>query len=506
MSCEGALLLIDASQGVEAQTVANMYLALEYDLEIVPVINKIDLPAADVERAREEISEDLGLDPYEAVLASAKLGQGIDEILEAIVQRLPAPEGDPAVPLQALIFDAQYDPYRGVVMLCRVRQGTLRAGQTLRLMHTGKEYDVEEVGLLRLKKDKRNQLAAGTVGYVIAGIKTVRDIAIGDTITDAEQPAGEPLPGYKEARPVVFSSIYPVSTEEYEDLGKALDKLALNDAALTYEKDSSSALGFGYRCGFLGLLHLDVVQERLRREYDLSLILSAPSVRYHVRLSSGEDLEVDNPSLYPHPSEIESATEPFIKAAVMMPERYIGAVMELCRDRRGVNTTFHYLAQGRVELTSELPLAEVLFDFYDRLKSVTQGYGSFDYDILDYRPTDLVKVDILVNGDPVDALAQLVHREKARPRALHYCERLADTIPKQQFKVAIQGAIGGTIIARTTITPFRKDVTARCYGGDITRKRKLLEKQREGKKRMKRVGSIDIPQSAFVAVLKTDVD
>ena len=506
MSCEGALLLVDASQGVEAQTVANLYLALEYDLEIVPVINKIDLPAADVERAREEISEDLGLDPYEAVLASAKLGQGIDEILEAIVQRLPAPKGDPEAPLQALIFDAQYDIYRGVVMLCRVRQGTLRAGQTVRLMHTGKEYEVEEVGLLRLKKDKRNELAAGAVGYVIAGIKTVRDIAIGDTITDAEQPAAEPLPGYKEAKPVVFSSIYPVSTEEYEDLGKALDKLALNDAALTYEKDSSSALGFGFRCGFLGLLHLDVVQERLRREYDLSLILSAPSVRYRVRLSSGEELKVDNPSLFPDPSEIDSATEPYIKASVMMPERYIGAVMELCRERRGVNTTFHYLAQGRVELTSEMPLAEVLFDFYDRLKSVTQGYGSFDYEVLDYRPTDLVKVDILVNGDAVDALAQLVHRDKARQRALHYCERLAETIPKQQFKIAIQGAIGGNIIARTTINPFRKDVTAKCYGGDITRKRKLLEKQNEGKKRMKRVGSVEIPQSAFVAVLKTDVD
>ena len=506
MSCEGALLLVDASQGVEAQTVANLYLALEYDLEVVPVINKIDLPAADVERAREEISEDLGLDPYEAVLASAKLGQGIDEILEAIVQRLPAPKGDPEAPLQALIFDAQYDIYRGVVLLCRVRQGTLRAGQRLRLMHTGKEYEAEEVGLLRLKKDKRNELSAGSVGYAIAGIKTVRDIAIGDTITDAAEPADTPLPGYKEAKPVVFSSIYPVSTEEYEDLGKALDKLALNDAALTYEKDSSSALGFGYRCGFLGLLHLDVVQERLRREYDLSLILSAPSVRYRIRLSNGEQLKVDNPSLYPDPSEIDCSTEPFIKSSVMMPERYIGAVMELCRERRGLNTTFHYLSQGRVELTSEMPLAEVLFDFYDRLKSVTQGYGSFDYDVLDYRATELVKVDILVNGEAVDALAQLVHRDKARQRAMHYCERLAETIPKQQFKIAVQGAIGGTIIARSTINSFRKDVTARCYGGDITRKRKLLERQREGKKRMKRVGSIDIPQSAFVAVLKTDVD
>jgi GTP-binding protein LepA len=506
MSCEGALLLVDASQGVEAQTVANLYLALEYDLELVPVINKIDLPAADIERVREEIAEDLGLDPYEAVLCSAKQGTGIDEVLEAIVQRLPPPAGDPGSPLQALIFDAQYDSYRGVVLLVRVREGTLRAGQTLRLMHTGKEYEVEEVGLLRLKKMRRNELAAGAVGYVIAGIKTVRDIAIGDTNTDAERPASAPLPGYKEAKPVVFSSIYPVSTDDYEDLAKALDKLALNDAALTFEKDSSSALGFGFRCGFLGLLHLDVVQERLRREYDLSLILSAPSVRYHMLLASGEEIAVDNPSLYPDPAEIESASEPFIKASVMMPERYIGVVMELCRERRGEETSFGYLAVGRVELTSELPLGEVLFDFYDRLKSVTQGYGSFDYELIDYRPTDLVKVDILVNGEPVDALAQLVHRDKARARALHYCERLAETIPRQQFKIAIQGAIGGKIIARTTINAYRKDVTAKCYGGDITRKRKLLEKQREGKKRMKRVGSIDIPQSAFVAVLKTDVD
>ncbi len=506
MSCEGALLLVDASQGVEAQTVANLYLALEYDLEVVPVINKIDLPAADVERVREEISEDLGLDPYEAILCSAKKGQGIDEVLEAIVRRLPPPQGDPEAPLQALIFDAQYDVYRGVVMLVRVRQGTLRPGQTLRLMHTGKEYEVEEVGLLRLKKVQRDALQAGAVGYVIAGIKTVRDIAIGDTITDSERPAAEPLPGYKEAKPVVFSSIYPVSTDDYEDLAKALDKLALNDAALTYEKDSSSALGFGFRCGFLGLLHLDVVQERLRREYDLSLILSAPSVRYEIELAGGELIEVDNPSLYPDPAQIEGSSEPYIKAAIMMPERYIGAVMELCRERRGENTTFHYLAVGRVELVSELPLAEVLFDFYDRLKSVTQGYGSFDYEMLDYRPSKLVKVDILINGDPVDALAQLVHEEKARARALHYCERLAETIPKQQFKIAIQGAIGGKIIARTTINAFRKDVTAKCYGGDITRKRKLLERQKEGKKRMKRVGAIEIPQSAFVAVLKTDTD
>ncbi|MGB6993184.1 MAG: translation elongation factor 4, partial [Thermoanaerobaculia bacterium] len=451
MSCEGALLLIDAAQGVEAQTLANLYLALEYDLEVLPVINKIDLPSADVEKVREEIDEDLGLDPYEAVLCSAKQGTGIDDVLEAIVHKLPPPEGDPEAPLQALIFDAQYDAYRGVVMLCRVKEGTLRPGQIIRLMHSEKEYEVEEVGLLQLKQVKAHHLAAGAVGYVIAGIKTVRDIAIGDTITAAELPAAEPLPGYKEAKPVVFSSIYPMSTDDYEDLAKALDKLALNDAALTYEKDSSTALGFGFRCGFLGLLHLDVVQERLKREYGLSLLLSAPSVRYELMLEDGTETSVDNPTLFPDPNHIDGAAEPFIKAAIMMPERYIGVVMELCRERRGVNTTYNYLAVGRVELTSELPLAEVLFDFYDKLKTVTQGYGSFDYDLLDYRPTDLVKVDILVNSEPVDALAQLVHRDKARPRALRYCEKLAETIPRQQFKIAIQGAIGGKIIARSTI-------------------------------------------------------
>jgi GTP-binding protein LepA len=506
MSCEGALLLVDASQGVEAQTVANLYLALEHELEMVPVINKIDLPAADVDRVKEEIEEDLGLDPDDSVLCSAKTGEGIEDVLEAIVERLPPPSGDPDAPLQTLIFDAQYDPYRGAVLLVRVMEGTIRPGQKILLMHTGKDYSVEEVGLLQLRRVKTDGLSAGMVGYVIAGVKAVSDIAVGDTITDADSPAAEPLPGYKEAKPVVFSSIYPMSTDEYQDLTKALEKLKLNDAALTYEKDSSAALGFGFRCGFLGLLHLEVVQERLRREYDLSLILSAPSVRYSVQLTDGSEVWIDNPSLYPERGSIEGADEPFIKAAVMMPERYVGPVMELCRERRGENTTFSYLAVGRVELTSEMPLAEVLFDFYDRLKSVTQGYGSFDYEMLDYRPTDLVKVDILVNGEPVDALAQLVHREKARSRALHYCERLADTIPRQQFKIAIQGAVGGDIIARKTINAYRKDVTAKCYGGDISRKRKLLEKQKKGKARMKMVGSVEIPQSAFVAVLKTDRD
>jgi GTP-binding protein LepA len=506
MSCEGALLLVDASQGVEAQTVANLYLALEYDLEIVPVINKIDLPSADVERVREEIDADLGLDPFEAVLCSAKQGIGIDDVLEAVVQKIPAPQGDPEAPLRASIFDAQYDTYRGVVLICRVKEGTIRPGEKILLMHTAKEYEVEEVGLLQLKRVKAEALEAGAVGYVIAGVKAVSEINVGDTITGAGRPAAEPLPGYKEAKPVVFSSIYPIASDDYEDLAKALDKLKLNDAALTFQKDSSTALGFGFRCGFLGLLHLEIVQERLEREYDLSLLLSAPSVQYEVVLNDGETITVDNPALFPDPGSIGYIREPFIKASIMIPERYLGVVMELCRERRGANTHFEYLAVGRLQVTSELPLAEILFDFYDRLKTVTQGYGSFDYELIDYRETDLVKVDILVNGDKVDALSQLVHREKARQRALHYCERLAETIPRQNFKIAIQGAIGGNIIARSTINPYRKDVTAKCYGGDITRKRKLLEKQKEGKKRMKMVGSVEIPQEAFLAVLKAGPD
>ena len=504
MSCEGALLIVDATQGVEAQTLANMYLALEFDLELLPVINKIDLPAADVDRVREEIAEDLGLDPFEAVLCSAKLGTGIPELLEAIVETLPPPEGDAEAPLQGLIFDAQYDPYRGVVLLCRIMAGSVSRGDEVRFMHTEKNYEVEELGQLRLERVPTEKLEVGQVGYIIAGIKSVRDIEIGDTITLASRQAEEPLPGYQPAKPVVFSSVYPMASDDYPDLLKALEKLALNDAAITYEKSSSAALGFGFRCGFLGLLHLEVVQERLEREYGLSLLLSAPTVRYKVQLKTGEDLVVDNPALFPDPSEIETTEEPFIRGHVWIPERYVGVVMELCRERRGENTTFKYLSQQRIELTSELPLGEVLFDFYDRLKSVTQGYGSFDYEMLDYRETRIVKVDILVNGEAVDALSQLCHEDRARMRALHYCEKLEETIPRQQFKIAIQGAIGGKIIARTTINAYRKDVTAKCYGGDITRKRKLLEKQKEGKRRMKRVGRVEIPQEAFLAVLTVD--
>ena len=505
MSCEGALILVDASQGVEAQTVANLYLALEYDLEMLPVINKIDLPAADVMRVREEIEEDLGLEPFDAVPVSAKKGIGVDDLLEAIVKTLPPPQGDPTAEIpQGLIFDAQYDAYRGVVLICRVKEGTFRPGQQIRFMHTQKTYQIEELGQLRLERVKGKSLEAGQVGYIIAGIKSVRDIEIGDTITDAAKPAAEPLPGYQPARPVVFSSVYPMASDDYEDLVAALEKLSLNDAALTYEKSSSAALGFGFRCGFLGLLHLEVVQERLEREYGLSLLLSAPTVQYNVRLKTGEQVQIDNPLLFPDPTEIESTEEPYILGKVWMPERYVGAVMELCRERRGENTVFQYITPKRLELTSELPLGEVLFDFYDKLKSVTQGYGSFDYDMLEYRENRIVKVDILVNGEQVDALSQLCHEDKARQRALHYCDKLQETLPRQQFKIAIQGAIGGKIIARTTVNAFRKDVTSKCYGGDITRKRKLLEKQKEGKKRMKMVGSVEIPQEAFMAVLRSE--
>jgi GTP-binding protein LepA len=506
MSCEGALLVVDASQGVEAQTVANLYLAMEYDLEIVTVINKIDLPAADVDRVSEEIDSDLGLDPFEAVQCSAKKGIGIEDVLEAVVTRLPAPTGSLEEPLKALVFDAQYDPYRGVVLLVRLVDGSVRKGQKIRLMHTEADYEVEEVGLLRLEKIKKKELTAGAVGYVIAGIKRIQDINIGDTITDSRDPVTEPVPGYREAKPVVFSSIYPMSSEDYGDLTKALEKLQLNDAALTFTKVSSAALGFGFRCGFLGLLHLDVVQVRLEREFGMSLLLSAPTVQYDVTTGAGEKLAIDNPSYYPDPSVVERVEEPYILASIMIPESFLGPVMELCREQRGENTRFDYLAVGRIEVKSELPLAEVLFDFYDTLKTITRGYGSFDYNFLDYRVTDIVKVDILVNKERVDALSQLIHRDKARQRALHYCEKLAKAIPKHQFKIPIQGAIGGSVIARTTINAFRKDVTAKCYGGDITRKRKLLEKQKKGKAKMKIVGSVEIPQEAFVAVLKSDKD
>ena len=505
-ACEGALLLIDASQGVEAQTLANMYLALENNLEIIPVINKIDLPSADPERVERQIQSDLGLSPEGAVRVSAKEGIGIDGLLEAIVQRLPAPTGDPEAPLRALIFDSHYDPYRGTVVYFRIFEGRVRAGDVIRFMSNNATYKVEEVGIFQLRQIPVPELSAGQVGYLTAGIKTISDTRCGDTITLKDRPCAAALPGFKEAKPVVFSSIYPVAADDYEELATALEKLKLNDAAIVYEKDTSVALGFGFRCGFLGLLHLEVVQERLEREYGLSLILTAPSVRYRIRMHDGAELTIDNPALYPDPTKIESTLEPFIRATIIVPERYMGAVMKLCLERRGTNTNYQYLTSDRLEMVFEIPLAEVIYDFYDKLKSITQGYGSFDYDLLDYRETDMVKLDILINGERVDALSQLVYRDGAVSRARTACEKIKEEMPRQMFKIAIQGAIGGTIISRETVSPLRKDVLAKCYGGDVTRKRKLLEKQKRGKKRMKMVGKVMIPQSAFLAVLKTDTD
>ena len=505
-SCEGVLLLIDASQGVQAQTIANLYLAMEHNLAVIPVINKIDLLTADVDRVLEQIDAELGLDPFSHIRCSAKQGIGIEEVLEAIVERIPPPKGDPSKPLSALIFDAQYDSFRGTVIHCRVFDGAVRPGDVIRFMSSGTTYRVEEVGRFALARLKKDALCAGEVGYLIAGVKTVADVRIGDTITHDDRPAGNALPGFKEIKPVVFSSIYPISSEDYGDLATALEKYKLNDASLVYTKDSSVALGLGFRCGFLGLLHLEIVQERLEREFDQSIILSVPSVRYRFTLKDGSVVNVDNPANYPDPASIEKAEEPFIRATMIMPEKYLGAVMKLCTEKRGVNSTMNYLGPGRVELTYEMPLAEVLFDFYDRFKTVTQGYGSFDYDLIDYREGRLVLLDILVNGEKVDALSQIVHRDNARQRGVHACEKLKDEIPRQQFKIAIQGAIGGEIISRSTISAFRKDVTAKCYGGDITRKRKLLEKQKKGKKRMKMVGTVSIPQSAFLAVLQSDND
>ena len=503
-SCEGVLLLVDASQGVEAQTVANLYLAMEHDLTIIPVINKIDLPAADVEGVKEQIDRELGLDPDMAILCSAKEGIGIDAVLEAVVAQVPPAKGDLEAPLSALIFDANYDSYRGTVVSCRVFTGQVRPGDLIRTMYNNTVHKVEEVGVFRLTREPRKELTAGMVGYIIANIKTVSDTRIGDTITLDANPAAKPLPGFKEVKPVVFASIYPISADDYQDLAEALEKYKLNDAALVYQKDASAALGLGFRCGFLGLLHLEIVQERLEREFDLAIIMTVPGVRYEFILADGREITVDNPMHYPDPSSIKGSREPFIRAHILIPERFVGAVMKLCLERRGVNSSFSYPSPGRVEISFEMPLAEVIIDFYDRLKTITQGYGSFDYELLDYRPSDLVKLDILVNSEKVDALSMIVHREKAREWGVRVCDRLRDEIPKQQFKIAIQGAIGGQIISRSTISAFRKDVTAKCYGGDISRKRKLLEKQRAGKKRMKMVGAVEIPQSAFVAVLKTE--
>ena len=503
-SCEGALLLIDATQGVEAQTLANMYMAIDHNLEIIPVINKIDLPSADIEGVKYQIDHDLGLDSDMAVLVSAKTGQGVDELFEAIIQYIPAPAPAKDDKLRALIFDSHYDPYRGVIVNIRVFSGMIKAGQTIKFMISGGTYRVEETGLFKINLEKNECLQEGDVGYINAGIKNISDVHIGDTITLADDPAPDPLEGFKEVKPVVFSSIYPVDSNDYEELLAAIEKLKLNDASLIYEKDSSSALGFGFRCGFLGLLHLEVIQERIEREFDLSIVFTSPSVMYHVYLKSGEMLKINNPMDFPDPVSIDYCEEPYIAASIITPSEYLGPIMTLCMEKRGVQTSMNYLDQKRVEVVYDMPLAEVLFDFYDRLKSISRGYASFDYEIQGFKPTNLVKLDILVNGSPVDALSMLVFKDSAVDKARHVCKKLCDEIPRHQFKIPIQGAIGSTIIARETISAYRKDVTAKCYGGDISRKRKLLEKQKEGKKRMKVVGNVELPQSAFLAVLKTE--
>jgi GTP-binding protein LepA len=501
-ACEGAILVVDAAQGVEAQTLANVNLAMNNGLVLIPAINKIDLPAADPERVREEIENVLAIEAHEAVLASAKQGIGIREILEHVVHRIPPPSGDPHAPLRALVFDSHFDTYQGVVCYVRIVDGSLRPGQRVRFMATGKEFEVDTVGIFRPQMEKTEALRTGEVGFFTAGIKTIGDANVGDTVTDATHPAATPLPGYRKAKPMVFCGLYPVDGKEYPNLRDALLKLQLNDAALSFEPETSAALGFGYRCGFLGLLHMEIIQERLEREFDLELIATSPSVVYRVHKTDGKTVEIDNPAHLPHPTQIVSIEEPYVDATIFIPSEYVGTVMELARDRRGEFIRMEHPAPDRVMLHYKLPLAEILMDFFDQLKSRTRGYASFDYEPAGYRPSNLVKLDILVNREMVDALSFITHRDKAYPRARALVEKLKEVVPRQQFEVRIQAAIGGKIIAADRIAPYRKNVTAKCYGGDITRKRKLLEKQKEGKKRMKQVGSVEIPQEAFLSVLK----
>jgi len=503
-SCEGALIIVDASQGVEAQTLANLYLAMEHDLEIIPVVNKIDLPSAEIDWVKDQIEEDLGLDPENALLVSAKKGTGVDKIMQAVVEGIPAPIATDDSIFKALIFDSHYDAFRGTIVHFRIFEGSIKKGDKILFMSNNAQYKIEEVGLFQIERQPQNELVAGQVGYFIAGIKNISDVKTGDTVTKPDRRCTDSMAGFREPTPVVFSSMYPVASDDYEELTQALEKLKLNDAALKYEKDSSVALGFGYRCGFLGLLHLEVVQERLEREYNVSLILTSPSVMYEITYMDGTVKIIDNPVQYPDPAEISKVREPFIKASIIVPDKYMGNVMTVCHEFRGVSQNYQYLTRNRMEMKFELPLAEVVYEFYDRLKSVTQGYGSFDYEVAGYQETDLVKLDFLINSERVDALSQLIHRDKSEARARTACKKLREEIPRQQFKIPIQGAIGGKIISRETISAFRKDVTAKCYGGDISRKRKLLEKQKKGKKRMKMVGSVEIPQSAFLSVLKTD--
>lgn len=503
-ACEGALLVVDASQGVEAQTLANVYLALENDLEIIPVINKIDLPSADPERVKQEIEDVIGLDASDAVLASAKAGIGIEEILEQIVEKVPPPEADESSPLRALIFDSVYDSYKGVIIYTRVFDGTIKKGMGIRMMASGKTFEVTEVGVFTPRPVITNELKAGEVGFVCANIKNVRDTRVGDTITDRDRPAAEPLAGYRRINPMVFCGLYPVDSSDYDNLREALEKLELNDASLSFEPETSQALGFGFRCGFLGLLHMEIVQERIEREFGIELITTAPSVVYRIHKTDGTMLEIENPTLMPPVQEIDRVEEPYVKASIMVPNDYVGAVMEICQNKRGQYVNMDYLDQNRVNLVYELPLAEIVYDFFDQLKSNTKGYASFDYELIGYKEANLVKLDILLNGEIVDALSFIVHRDRAYQRGRALVEKLKSLIPRQMFEVPVQAAIGNKVIARETIRAVRKNVLAKCYGGDVSRKRKLLEKQKEGKKRMKSVGSVDVPQEAFMAVLKID--
>jgi len=505
-SCEGALLVVDASQGVEAQTLANAYLAIHHGLEIIPVINKIDLPSADIVRTQEAIEMAVGLDATDAIPVSAKTGQGVDAVLEAIVHRLPPPKGDPNAPLQALIFDSWFDAYRGVIVLVRVMQGTMRKGQRIRLMSNGKAFEIESMGVLMPKPVEIAELSAGEVGFFAATIKNVSDTRIGDTVTDEEQPASAPLPGFEDIKPMVFAGLYTVDSHEHTLLRDALEKLRLNDSSFFFEPESSAALGFGFRCGFLGLLHMEIIQERLEREYELDLITTAPGVRYHIRLTDGTVLEVDNPSRWPDPTNIEAIREPVIQAKILTNEEYVGGIFKLVEEKRGKQVNFEYVTPTRVLLTYELPLNEIVLDFYDRLKSISRGYASLDYSLAGEWESPMVKLDILVSGEPVDALSIIVHKDHAYERGRALVSKMRELIPRQQFEVAIQAAIGSKVVARETVSALRKNVLAKCYGGDITRKRKLLEKQKEGKKRMKRIGKVDIPQEAFLAVLRVGED
>ncbi len=503
-ACEGAVLVVDAAQGIEAQTLANVYLALDNDLEILPVINKIDLPAADPERVRQEVEEVIGLDASEAVLASAKAGIGIEEILEQIVEKIPAPTGDPSAPLKAMIFDSLYDPYRGIVSYIRIVEGTVKPGDTIKMMSSDKEFEVIEAGVFTPRATLRDELTVGDVGFLTAAIKNVGDAPVGDTITHARKPATEALPGYRRLNPMVYCGLYPIDTSKYNDLRDALEKLELNDAALQFEPESSQALGFGYRCGFLGLLHMEIIQERIEREFNIDLITTAPSVIYNVHMTDDEVLKIDNPAMMPDAQKIAYVEEPYVKATIMVPNDYVGAVMEICQKKRGNFLTMDYLDNSRVSIIYELPLAEIVYDFFDQLKSGTKGYASFDYELIGYKESKLVKMDILLNAEQVDALSFIVHRDFAYERGKVIVDKLKNLIPRQQFEVPIQAAIGQKIVARQTISAMRKNVLAKCYGGDISRKRKLLDKQKEGKKRMKQVGSVEVPQEAFMAILKMD--